>query len=87
MVRIHVKSLCAPGPSGQRGEHAEHMYRFKHPTLKARWYRTLDKLTAMAMQGTLHDSCEWIQHTSLTWLLRGGQQEAEDEESVRWIHM
>ena len=29
---------CAHPPSGQRGEHAEQVYRLKHETLKARWF-------------------------------------------------
>ena len=47
------KQLRTPGPSGQRGEHAEQVYRLKHETLKARWFRALDELTARAMQGAL----------------------------------
>ena len=37
--------------------------------------------------GALLDCCVWILHTSLTWLRKGTQQEAEDGEDVRWIHM
>ena len=38
------------------------------------------ELTTRAMQGTLPDSCIWIFHTSFTWLAKGSQQEADDEE-------
>ena len=76
VARIHFKNLCAPGPSGQRGEHAEQVYRLEYPTLKARWHRALDELTTMAMKGTLPDCCEWIFHTALTWLGKCAQQEA-----------
>ncbi|MFM7982028.1 MAG: hypothetical protein ACKPKO_22185, partial [Candidatus Fonsibacter sp.] len=84
MARIHFKRLCAPGPSGQRGEHAEQIYKLKHETLKTRWNRAIDELTARAMQGTLPQCCEWILHTSLTWLNKTTQQEADDLEDARW---
>ncbi|MFM7983711.1 MAG: hypothetical protein ACKPKO_30750, partial [Candidatus Fonsibacter sp.] len=85
MAQIHFKRLCAPGPSGQRGEHAEQIYRLKHKTLKTRWTRAIDELTARAMQGTLHECCAWILDTSLTWLDKNTQQEADDEEDTRCI--
>ena len=56
----------------------------KRATLKARWYRALDELTALAMRETLPDCCEWILHATLTWLLKGTQQEAEDDAGMRW---
>ena len=59
----------------------------KHESLKARWQRAIDELTARAMQGSLPDCCAWIQHTSLAWLIKGSQQEAEDEEEARWIQL
>jgi hypothetical protein len=39
---------CAPGPSGQRGEHAEQIYKLKQETFKSRWFRALDEFTAWA---------------------------------------
>ena len=39
------------------------------------------------MQGTLPDACDWILHTSLTWLAKCTQQEADDEEETRWIQI
>ena len=59
----------------------------KHESLKARWQRAIDELTAKAMQGSLPDCCAWIQHTSLAWLINGSQQEAEDEEEARWMQL
>ena len=59
MIQIHVKSVCAPGVSGQRGVHAEQIYALKRETLKQRWFRALHEITAMAMSGTLHECCAW----------------------------
>ncbi|MFM7978190.1 MAG: hypothetical protein ACKPKO_02645, partial [Candidatus Fonsibacter sp.] len=53
MARFHVKKLCAPGTSGQRGEHAEQIYKLKHQALNTRWTTATDELTTRAMQGTL----------------------------------
>ena len=87
VARIQFEKLCAPGPSGQQGEHAEQIYTLKHPTLKPRWHRATDDVTAMAMQGTLPNCCAWLLHTTLTWLQKTTQQEAEDAEDAKWTHM
>ncbi|MFM7978189.1 MAG: hypothetical protein ACKPKO_02640, partial [Candidatus Fonsibacter sp.] len=65
---IHVKKLCAPGPSGQRGEHAEQMYKLKHQTFNTIWMTTIDELTTRAMKGTLPPECSWIFNTTPIWL-------------------
>ena len=89
MARIHFKKLCAPGPSGQRGEHAEQTYNLKHETFKSRWFRALDELTARAMQGTLSRLMR-LDPTHLTNLVgnqQGTQLEADDYEEATWIQI
>ena len=75
--KSHCNSLCAPGVSGQRGEHAEHIYALRHETLKQRWLRAIDELIIMPMAGTLPECCAWILNATAPWFHEGTDQEAD----------
>eukprot|EP00974_Lingulodinium_polyedra_P127557 11202616-Lingulodinium_polyedra.AAC.1 len=65
MERISFPKLTAPGPSGERREHAQQIRAARHRTLVRRWDVALDELTCQAYVGTLDPSNRWILDTAL----------------------
>eukprot|EP00974_Lingulodinium_polyedra_P131393 11217512-Lingulodinium_polyedra.AAC.1 len=66
MERISFQKLTAPGPSGERHEHAQQIRTAHHRTFVRRRGAAFDELTCQAYIGTLDPANRWILDTALT---------------------
>ena len=83
--RVRPERLCAPGPSGARGEHAEECMKLKHSQLVRRWHAALDAITAQSMMGTLTEHTKWILDAQVTFLFKQKADPMEVDNDSDWI--
>ena len=85
---MKLASWSAPGPSGDRQEHVDDMYRGCTPGQRRRLNRVLDELTVRWAINALPPTCRWMMNTHALFLRKEREptsKEFDDDEWIQWL--
>ncbi len=85
---VKLAPWSAPGPSGDRQEHVDDMYRGCTPGQRRRLNRVLDELTVRWAINALPPTCRWMMNTHALFLRKEREptsKEFDDDEWIQWL--